>query len=60
MKSALFTSLVKMLLQAKENWVWKIIDYIPHIFHYDFFIDLLYFGNIMIQQQPYKWYSCKA
>jgi hypothetical protein len=28
-RPTLFTSLVKMLLQAKENWVWRIIYYIP-------------------------------
>jgi hypothetical protein len=25
----LFINIVKMLLHAKENWVWRIVDYIP-------------------------------
>jgi hypothetical protein len=47
---ALYTSLVKMLLHAKENWVWKIVDYIPFpsFIPLQFFIDLLDFGNIML------------
>jgi hypothetical protein len=43
-RPTLFTSLVKMLLHAKENWVWRIVDHIS----LPSFIPLQFFHNSFI------------
>jgi hypothetical protein len=43
-RPTLFTSLLKMLLHAKENWVWRIIDYTP----FPSFIPLQFFHKYFI------------